>query len=424
MFLIAAALAGYYLVVESPRNGGPGREPLLSLDPELVDSLTIQRGDSTLSLRRVDTHWELIRPLRDLADASAAMRLLAAIADADVERSIGVQDDLAPFGLDAPVTVSIYAAAAEQELYIGGYTVDREFVYAARGGEDEVLLVPTAIHRYASAPLSRFRFRRVATFDLSTVDSFRVDGRQRSMKWRRGAPGWFTVAGADTIPGDTASVEWILRRLRGLRVVAFPPADRDYFGDGPHPRITVYRHAPSPPQRIVVAPQPTRAILRIDPGNRIVAVDSSVMEIFTLGVHDLRDRHLLHFDASGAARIEFETAATLLTLVRSAGTWQLPNPALGELDAGRARAAVGAAGALEFSRVRSEQGPEAGSLAGATFRLAVFDDGGTIMDEMTARFEPADSLALATSRSSRLLAEIPVHELRRLEERFQRLQSP
>jgi hypothetical protein len=423
LFLIAAAMAGYYLVVESPRHRGHEPEPLLALDPEAVDSLTIERGDSTLAFHRVATHWEMTRPLSDIAEASAVMRLFAAIADATVERSIGVQDDLAPFGLDAPVTIVATGAGPGWTLQIGDYTVDKGYVYATRG-DNNVLLVPTVIRRYATAPVDEFRFQRVATFDISVVDSFRVDGLSGSMAWHRGPTGWFTVVQSDTIRGDVPSVEWILRRMRGLRVIAFPSPERNYFRDGGHPRIVVYRRAPSPPQRFSVALQPARAIVRIDPGNRLVAVDSSIAEVFALGVGDLRDRHLLHFDAAAATRIELETDSTLLTLVRTGGTWQLPNPALGELDADRARAAVGSAGALEFTRVRAERGPEPGSLAGATFRLAVIGDGGTIMDEMTARFEPGDSIAVATSRSSRLLALVPAGNLRRLEERFQRLQSP
>jgi hypothetical protein len=45
------------------------------------------------------------------------------------------------------------------------------------------------------------------------------------------------------------------------------------------------------------------------------------------------------------------------------------------------------------------------------------------MDVLVCRYAPGDSTAVATSRSSRLAAEVTVEKLHHLEERFQRIQS-
>jgi hypothetical protein len=426
LLVIAVALTAYYVLVERPRQEAEraARDArLVALRPESIDRLTIARPDTTIELRVVDTHWEMVEPVADLADDSAVMRLLAAIDRATVERNIGPQDEATPFGLDDPITIEAWTRGDPAlALDVGGYTVDRGFVYATRAGDDDVLLVPTAIRRYAAAAVEDFRFKRVATFDLSLVDSFVVTSPERTVRWGRDGLGWSTVAGTDTIRGNPAAVEGILRRLRAWRVSGFPSPGRGHSGDVSH-LITVYRSGPSPWQAFAVAPQPTSCIVTVQPGDRVVAVDSVVMEVFDITVDEVREKRLLRFDPTRAARVELTTSDTLATLVRAGASWTSPNPALGNLDGRRVDAALAAARALEFDRVRSERVPAGGFNGRVTFRLAVFDDGGTIVDELLCVVEPGDPVAVATSASSRLVAEVAVEKLRRLESQFRRIRD-
>lgn len=414
LFLIALALGAWYMLVELPRGDDSAPRRLLpALEPDAVERVTIDRGDTTLALERAGTHWEMLRPVHDLADANAVMRLLAAAADADIARDIGPQDDPVPYGLDRPVTIRFGRGTAADTLRLGGYTVDRGYVYATRGGERAILLVPTALHRYASAAVEDFRFPRVATFDVSRVDSFRVRAPDRTMSWHRRAAGWFTVTGDDTIRGDPAAVEGILRRLRALRVVSFPPDS--VAAAGAERAVTVYRAPPGPPQRFGVIPRGSTCIVTVEPEARVVRVDSTIMEAFDLGVEDLRDRRLLHFDPAAAARIELTAPEGIITLVRADGDWRPPNPAMGAVDGARVHAALRAAAALEFDRVRSESPPR---IDAPTFRFALFDADGTLIDELLARYRPGDDTAVATSRSSRLEAAVSVESLRGTARRF------
>lgn len=430
LLVVALALLGYYWLVERPRRAAEiaaADHSLSALQPESVDRLRIERDDATLEFEIVDTHWEISAPVADVADQSAVMRFLAAIANAEVERNLGRQDDLEPFGLTTPIVVTAESPEERTVLRIGGYTIDRGFVFATIGGDQDVLMVPTAIRRYAATAVEDFRNKRVVNFDVISVDRFAVDAGGEVTWWRRLGPDrWCTVAGGDTIIGSTEGVEGILRRLRGLRVYRFPEADEAAlirervvggvatFGAGSDIDLGA---------RLARVGDSAFA-LTVGVRPRVVEVDTSALEVLRFGVEDLREKRLLHFDRELAARIELSTPDTVATIIRAAGSWAYPNPALGAMDQRRVEAALRAAAALELDRVLSERGAGGTLGTGDTFRLAVLDDGGNIIDELLCRAAPGDSIARATSRSSRLVAEVSVAKLAALADRFRRIREP
>jgi hypothetical protein len=232
LFALALALGLYYALVEWPahkREEAMRDRPLMQIVPADVDRVRITRPDGTLEFRVSGTHWNMVAPISDVAKQPAVTTLLAAVAAARVEGDIGPQDDPAPFGLDHPIDLALWSEDGDSlRLRIGGYTVDRSHVYATLPPRDDVLLVPTTLHRYASAEVEDFRDPHVVTFDLSVVVGYElaVSGRA-TMRWERSRTGdrWFTVVGADSIAGDRVRVESVLRRLRGLRVRRFLDPD-------------------------------------------------------------------------------------------------------------------------------------------------------------------------------------------------------
>jgi hypothetical protein len=428
LFLLAAVLAGYFFFIERPRQRAEDdakqrASVLAEFEPDAVDRLTIERPQdvgATLEFAVSGTRWEMLAPVRDIADPSAVIRLLAAAASSQIHRDLGTQHDLEPYGLDDPVVVTASAAdATVLTLLIGGYTVDRRFAYASRSPGGDVLLVPTTLRRYAAAAVEDFRGKRVATFDVSLVDSFAVSSPQSVMPWTRGTDGWFTQVGDYRILGDRTKVESVLKRLRGLRVMRFPPEGTE--SPGADYRVSVFRTPPSPAQHFEARPGPSGVVLGIRPDDRLVEVDSTIMEVFELTVDDLREKRLLRFDRSRVARVELATPDTLATIVRRGEGWTHANPGLGTMDARRVEAALGAAATLAFDRVLRERA-QGDALGGEpTFRLAVYDGGGTLIDELLCRGAPSGATVMATSRSSGLVAEIDASKLRSLVERFHRI---
>jgi hypothetical protein len=182
------------------------------------------------------------------------------------------------------------------------------------------------------------------------------------------------------------------------QLVSLCPADGVAFA-----HLLVYRAAPDGTTELL----PT-------PGNgRVVEVDSAVMSAFATTVSDLRERRLLRFERARVARVALTTPDTIATMVRTGEVWTYPNPALGTMDPARVGAVLDAIAALKASRVVHEAPATLGGEP--TFTLALYDAGGTIIDELSSRHPaPGQTTALATSRSSRAVCEIASSDLDRV----------
>lgn len=420
LFALALVLGLYYALVQRPahkRKEAMRDRPLTQIAPGDVDRARITRPDGTIEFRVSGTHWDMVAPLSDVANQPAVTTLLAAVSAARVEGDIGPQDDTARFGLDHPIDLALWTKDGDSlRVRIGGYTVDRSLVYATLPPGNDVLMVPTTLHRYASAAVEDFRDPHVVAFDLSVVDGYELAaGGRTTLRWGRSRTGdrWFTVVGADSIEGDRVRVESVLRRLRGLRVRRF--LDPDDAGTLPRSDVRTAAVDKRDGTRVVVSflCDGPEVYADVSGRHRVVEVDSTVTDLFSLTVAELRDRHLLRFDPRLVARIELATSDTLATLVRSGSTWTYPNPAMGTMDPSRVASFLDAARALEAARVVDEHG--FASDRGVTFRLALFDGGANIIDELVCRPGGGDAnTVVASSQSAGFTAELDADRLAHL----------
>jgi len=416
VLLVACLLAAHYWFVERPRRErAVGRERasarLAPFAAEAATALSIARGDSSLAFVLRGARWDMTAPLEDVADAGTVGTLLAALANAEVARNLGPQSDPTPYGLSPPeMTVVVTAARGDTLLHLdlGRTTVDRAWAYARRAGSSEVLLVPTALRRYAGRAVEDYRYKRSLSFDISAVRSFTFAAPGRHMRWwRDGSGAWSGVVDADTVAGDPLAVEALLRRLRGLRAARFidPPAADALMARARY-RVEIDKEPPHPTVRLdVVLTDSASAFTRVAGETRAVEVDSSVAQVFRASLASLRDRRLLRFDPAAAHGLEIVTPDTSATLVRRGNDWFPPNPKLGRVHPARVRGLIDAALALRYDRVGDATPDTAAAASPPAFVLVVRGDGGTLLDEMTCR-RSGPSRYRASSRSSGLSGEI------------------
>jgi hypothetical protein len=428
--LVAAALAvAAFVLVELPRRRAEDRAAregsrLADLDPARVDAVTIERPADTLSFALRATHWEMTAPVADLAEPSSVLSLLHAIETATAGRRLGPALNGSRFGLDPPAASIALAAAADTllRLELGGYTVDRAWVYG-RVASGEVLLVPTDLLRASTLPADEYRNRHVVVFDRAVVREFRVRAAGASMRWTRGrAPAWFTVLGRDTVPGDSVAVEAMLRRLRGLRVRAFAAA-ADTAGAFRDPAgvVALVKAGDAPTVTLRFARRPDGAWwARNDAETRVVEVEGGVDDLLAQTTTSLRDRRLLHFSPAQSSRIEFASPDTAGVLVRAGGAWARANPALGPVDAERAADFIRALRALQWVEV-APPGERVPPVRPA-FSLVVYGSGDTIIAELRAwprPHEPARWVAPGPSPAAPRLVDAA--SLARLTDLFRRI---
>ncbi len=430
LFVVAVVVIAAFALVELPRRRAAERsqEHARRLFPPFaapVDAVDIVRPNDRVHVEVRGTHWQVVQPVDDTAEYSRVATLIDAVEKAEVERNLGPAENAA-YGLAPPVAVVTLTAAADTVAYLelGARTVDDAMVYARRRDGDVVLVAPNIITA-ATLPAAAYRDQRLVRVDVDEIAAFSVrHGSEPAVRWnRRGTDAWFTVARGDTVAGDSVEVPVYLRRFRGMRVRSFvDPADTTGAFDRLAGVVTFHKRAPHPAVTLRFAARADSGYVgRVDGESRVVVVHGDVPGALDASVATLRDRRLLQFSPLRAKRIQVATADTSAVLIRAGGAWALPNPALGRVDPRAAADLVRSLRALRYARV-VETSPR--DVEPSTFTLSVAAEGDTILDELRGRPRPgSDDAWIVTSRSSRLVAELPASDVRAIVDRLRRLRT-
>ncbi len=228
----ALLLAAYYFVVEQPRQRRADKQEsrrtsITDFRIHDVGHVVIHRSDVTMEFTKAGNSWMMTAPLIDHAENGAINQLLGILADGEIHRDLGLQEDLSAYGLDVPAaTIAVVLSSGDTitTIAVGNLTLDSYYAYARPLNENRVLLVPTGIRRYALAEFAEFRNKRLVYFGLPTVTSFALHWPGRTMAWQRqDNETWVTSHDGNTIVGRTRYVEAVLRYLQGMRVSEFVP---------------------------------------------------------------------------------------------------------------------------------------------------------------------------------------------------------
>jgi hypothetical protein len=446
LIVVVALLAGYFFLVEQPRHRRSAEEALKSgvlapFDIDQADAVTIERPDATIRLQRDGRRWRITEPLSDRANDGAVNQLVGLLSRAEIDRDLGPQDDLSPFGLDHPeATVTVFDADGSTlvSLDVGKLTVDSRSAYARDRAAPEtgaaVLLLPTGVRRYSLVEVSRFRVNRLVEYTIESVKSVTVHRPDGTMTWRRDDGGdWATEVRGVRIRGNNGEVESVLKRLRGLRAAEFVPALE----------APVIRPFDAPARSVEITldggvSQTVRFGRRMDDyvyassrladefDERVVLTDTTALVVFHQTVDDLRDRRLLRFDRKSVGKVELVSPDIRVTLIRSGDGWGYPNPALGGIDRKQVIRLFGSMELLEYTRVVDEDPSRAQSyrLSKPDFELTIFDEAGSQIDRLVCTRSPGESSTyLANSGHADVVAEVAAEDLAALVEAFEDLRQ-
>jgi len=427
LFALVVVALGAWFFIEQPRwkqseQNAEDAARLVSYDAERVDGVVIRRRDATLTFSIVGAHWEMRRPVSDLAEHASLASLLSSLANASSARDLGASEDLVRYGLASPAVRLRLTAGPDTlaSLDLGDFTVDRAHVYARRS-DGTVVLAPTSLVAAASLPVDDFRNRRVIAFDRTTVQGFDLITHDEESRWMRGEGGaWFTVSAGDTIAGDSIEVEAVLRTLHGLRVTSILAAP-DTAGAMRDPDcVLVLRRATGPPDAVRFrCPAHGPCLAQRNGESRVVAIDHDLLSLREGGVATLRDRRVLHFAPEDAARIEVVTPDTSAVLVRAGDTWGLPNPALGRVDPRLAADFVRTLRGLRWSA----QGGEPAPVGGDRFSVVITDRNGRRMDGFESRVTKDRSEAVGPAGAAKPAFRIPMGTVSDITLRLRRMKA-
>lgn len=156
LYVVAAALAADYVLVErrrpgQPETNRPARARFLPLDTDGVREIRLSHGGRTIVTRRSEGRWAVIEP----ADAPIPSDLITAFVEAlmgaeEIERVASNPALASAFGLDAhAATVELRKGDGPPVVVtIGTTNPTGTAVYARRGDGPEVVLIGRNVRYY------------------------------------------------------------------------------------------------------------------------------------------------------------------------------------------------------------------------------------------------------------------------------------
>jgi hypothetical protein len=370
---LALGLVCYFSFVEKKLPGTKEEEEsdkqLFTFNQEDVTGLEVTNVHGVFIFTKDNGHWEIKSPVNTPADGSVVDEVISAIAYAQPQRTIRIDGDdratpdtLKEWGLaPAAERVVIHTKDKKYELYVGRKMAINDSVYARASGRknEPVRILPNSVKAVLQKDLSDFRSRNVFDFDADKVTRVATRIAQtppapaeecevdlKDGKWTLQKP---LVARA-----SAPDVQALLQKILALRVTDFVTDDASNLSQyGLNAPMETLSLGIQPDQDMTLqigAPVPNKAgqvyAQRLKSNSVFTLLKSSVDELVK-ELPDMRDRHVLPFEAGAATGLTFSFGAKSGSVRRENGTWSTVGPMAGRADVGKVNDALSRLSQLE-----------------------------------------------------------------------------
>ena len=353
---VLAGLAAYIFLVDAKKpiepEGAEKRDKVFTVEAEKIEDVTVtsSTGEVT-SLRKNGGAWQMTAPAAGKADASEVSGITTNLST--VEMTSVVDDapkDLGPYGLATPrVEIAFKAAGdkAERRLRIGGKTPTGGDVYAQRGGEKKVFLIPAYLESSFDRKTFDLRDKSLLTFDRDKVDRLELAHDGATIEVTKSGADWM-VSAPIRAKADFSVVEQLITRLGSGQMTAMEAdqaTDLKAYGLD-KPVVTATVGAGSARATLLVgnpAPEGKTGVYAKDASRPFVAlVGKDLADDLKKTVSDLRRKDLFEFRAFNASRLEIVRGAETFVFEKVKGTgkdaaekWRRTAPKAADVDTGK-----------------------------------------------------------------------------------------
>jgi hypothetical protein len=348
--LLVAGLGGFFYYdtywlepAREKKDSVKGR--LWEVEPKDVESLTVKRKGETVRIRRTDTGWELLEPVKTRADRGAVDGIVTTLVTARVDREVAATPGkLDEFGLAPPeieVTLEV-KGRAPLALLVGAKSPTGAWLFAKESGKPAVVALSEVVARDLAKPVTELRDRTVLAFDRKGVGQVDLQLSGEALTLESAEAGKWRLTKPRVLPADPDVVADFLEKLDGAKAKEFvEDAPRSLAPYGLDHPTTVTLWSGKDKERA------SRSLLfgREDKGKKGVYVmrsgEPGVMlvgeELWaavpkTMGV--LRDKVVLAYQYDKVSRVELAGPRGPLTLERDGIGWKITAPEALKADTG------------------------------------------------------------------------------------------
>ena len=331
LFLVTLLVIGSLVYlrtnVDPTRAAAENRRYAAVFEPGDITEIDLQRGNETVSLRRITGGWRLTAPVEDRADPDAVDRLLLAVRFLDVRDREAAKDPAAvpESGLATPRVRIDLRGTEDLRLDLGGATALPEEIFARVGGRPEVLRVPDTILEQATAPVDKLRDPRLTESSADDIEKFTVQRADGEMTVRLERGRWI-VEKPVLAPADPRAVRDFLERMLGLAVTSFPAPGAGAPPDalpGQSARLALTPRGGGEEIAIELLRGPAEGTFtaRFQPRGTSLGVDPAAALLFDIAPEMLRDRSLGYVEPDTIDRIVIEADGRTVSIARRGDEW-------------------------------------------------------------------------------------------------------
>jgi len=354
LVILVAGLGGFFYYdtywlepVREKKESVKGR--LWDVEPKDVEVLIIKRKGETVRIRRTDTGWELLEPVKTRADRGAVDGIVSTLVTARVDREVAATPGkLDEFGLVPPeteVTLEV-KGRAPLALLVGAKSPTGAWLFAKESGKPAVVALSEIVARDLAKPVTELRDRTVLAFDRKGVGQVDIQllGQLSGETITVESPeaGKWRVTKPRVLPADPDVMADFLEKLDGAKA-------KDFVEDAPRSLAPYGLDRPAT-VTLWIGKDKERAsrsllfgredkekkgvyVMRSgEPGVLLVGEELWTAVPKSVGV--LRDKVVLAYQYDKVSRVELAGPRGALTLERDGIGWKLTAPEALKADTG------------------------------------------------------------------------------------------
>jgi hypothetical protein len=394
LVVVLGGLVAYLYFVDSKRpvtpEGTEARDKVFTVDAGKIEEISIKASSGdTSSLKRAKDGWQVTSPVTTKADESEVSNLTSNLASVEVSSVVDEQPkNVDQYGLKDPKVVVTFKTDDHKEhrLRIGTKTPTGGDVYAQRGDEKRVFLIPAYVETSFDKKPFDLREKIALKFERDKADRLDITHGDVHMEFVKNGMDWRMTAPV-AARADFSAIEGLITRLQSAQMASLVSPDAtDLAQYGLEKPAAVATVGTGSARATLLVGKPEAG----ENATGVYAKDASRPMVFTLpkdladdiqkGVTDFRRKDVFEFRSFNAKKLEIIRGAETLAFEKVKGTgkdatesWRRVKPTASNVDGGKLDAAMG-----KLSSLRAESFADAKTHTGldspAVIVRATFDD--------------------------------------------------
>ena len=391
-----------------------------------LSDLTLVRGKDEVRLVKKDQVWRLSAPLDTQADQTVVDSMLTTLARLRMERNLGPEKDLKPFGVDQPgLVVKFTSQGQPHHLAIGAKVPGDQHYYALRDQDQQLFTISMGSKDSLDRQLLALRDKTLLAFILGEVKGLKVKNPKSALALEKTGPQtWVWVGRPDfRVRGDR--VEKLLRDLHIARAKNFIeplPKKLEPLGLVPDRRTEITVATSAGDRTLWLGAKKDDAVYaRLGAEGDLVLADAALADEVGRTLMSLEDRRLWSGAIAAVHQVVWGPPGKTWTARKDQGTWKItgPDQAATQQPSARLEMALWNFQKLEEEKILPPKDAPKGS---SVFGLDLLDqDGKPLLRLEEVGTQGKDRLLVRTGEGeSTATALIPQEPFRQWQEEMQR----